>query len=376
VQYDQPTLVIDHLPAADLNIIPGLSTLNEAELAAAGERRPEVPIFLATAACLAHNLLAPAMNYPPSGILLDGEGARCTGAAAALAMGCVDLDLRKRLRGEYVRDRLNDVCCRHDWPVVLNLFAGHPPRVTAQWAESPGPKNAILPLGEYATLSLATNPGFNLISSAEPAAPLGALRGVAQKLIPAYFEDLCKRRLWIDRRTKTHPQDILHDMADWIQRAGGNPRPVIAAQNVLWVGGKKPERLFLELIFRLYDGGHIQMIGEGYRRRKRGVPAIECRLMDILSATNMQRSASEDKQAVVTSPSVSQGEQAVLWVPVLAINRVLGRQGAPAVNLRRILDALQGKEGFLGEAEDGWLFDKVWWAAQYKKRGPGKGLTK
>jgi hypothetical protein len=84
----------------------------------------------------------------------------------------------------------------------------------------------------------------------------------------------------------------------------------------------------------------------------------------------------EGEQAVITAPLISKSEQAALWVHVLEVNRLLGRQGAPAVNRPRILDALQGKEGFLGEAEECWLFEKAWWIAQYKKRSHGKGLTK
>jgi hypothetical protein len=90
--------------------------------------------------------------------------------------------------------------------------------------------------------------------------------------------------------------------------------------------------------------------------------------MDGQATANVQTAVSEETPAGVIATLAPQGEHEAFWVPVQEINRVLGRQGAPAVNLQRVLDALQGKEGFLSEAEDGWLFDKTWWTKQYKQR--------
>ena len=88
-------------------------------------------IIWAVAGCIIHNLVAAAMHYPACGILLDGPGAEITGAAAAKALGCLQLDLRQRDRRETVLERINRTCVRHDWPAVLSPPESRALRVTS-----------------------------------------------------------------------------------------------------------------------------------------------------------------------------------------------------------------------------------------------------
>jgi len=141
------------------------------------------------------------MHYPACGILLDGPGAEIIGAAAAKALGCVEIDLRHRDRHETVLERINRACVRHDWPAVPSCPESRALQVTDQWVESPGVRSAVMSLNPYAALSLATNPGFHLIHSPESAAPLGILSRVATKVIPVHLHDLCVRKLSFDLAT-------------------------------------------------------------------------------------------------------------------------------------------------------------------------------
>ena len=87
----RPLITDDCVPAMRLED-PRLDLLRE-DLEILSASRPEVAIFWAVAAGIVHNLLAPAMHAPACGILLDGQGAEITGAAAAKALGCIEVDL-------------------------------------------------------------------------------------------------------------------------------------------------------------------------------------------------------------------------------------------------------------------------------------------
>jgi hypothetical protein len=143
-------------------------------------------------------------------------------------------------------------------------------------------------------------------------------------------------------------------MANWFERQEGNPKAVLRAEQVLQPGDEKQAgRLFIELVFRLYDSGRIKMDLDGFRKRAPkgcvGRPEIVVRPI---------------------SPSVAaaDGTRKALWLPVREISRLLGQQGAPAVNLERVAASLRGGAGFVGEEGDGWLFDAKWWANHYQIR--------
>jgi hypothetical protein len=335
---DGAPILVDNPPAADL-LEPYFRPFIPEELEALCAGRPEVSLFWALGAAILHNLLAPAMNHKPAGILLVGEGAQVAGPTLAKAMGCVEVDIRRPARGQSVLERLNVACARHGWPTLLSVPQGRFAQVTAEWAEAPGPKNAILTLKDYAALSLGTNVGFHVISSSEPAAPLDALRRAAAKLVPAYLLDVCSRKFWMDL-TAVRMQDILNDLADWFRREGGDPAAVCSVGNVLHIGGQQPWRLFVELVFRLYAGGHLNLVQDGFQPRHPAVPTI------------VYRSAPG-----TMPPSYS--------VPVGSLNQLLGRLGAPGINLSKILDSLKDVPEFLGANETGWLFEAGWWTARY-----------
>jgi hypothetical protein len=254
-------------------------------------------------------------------------------------MGCVEVDLRRPARGQSVLERLNAACGHHGWPTVLSVPQGRFAQVSAAWAEAPGPKNAILALKDFAALSLGTNVGFHLISSAEPAAPLDALRRAAAKLVPSYLLDMCRRKFWMDL-TAVRMQDILRDLATWFDKEAGDPAAVHSAGKVLHIGGQQPWRLFVELVFRLHDGGHLNLVQDGFQPRHPAVPTIVYR------------------PAPDTMPPS-------YLVPARSLNRLLGRLGAPGVDLNKILDSMKDAPGFLGENETGWLFEADWWTARY-----------
>jgi hypothetical protein len=331
-------LLVDHPPAANLRE-PLFRPFMPEELDALCADRPEVSVFWALGASILHNLLAPAANREPAGILLAGQGAQVIGPILAKAMGCVELNLRRPMRGQSVLEQINTACGRHDWPTVVSGPLVRPTQVTAEWAEASGPKNAIFSPNPYAALSLGTNVGFNVISGHEPAAPLDALRQAAAHLVPAYVADVCERKLWLGLRD-VRMRDILPDLADWFQRVGGDAAAVRGAENVLYVGGHQPWRLFVELVFRLCAAGHLDLARDGFQSRRPAVPTIVHRL------------------ASDTMPPA-------YVVPARSLNRLLGRLGAPAINLSKIQESLKDTPGFFGANETGWMFEEAWWQDRY-----------
>ncbi|MEI8375719.1 MAG: hypothetical protein WCJ35_23095 [Planctomycetota bacterium] len=348
IKYDGVPILVDHPPAANL-MEPYFRPFMQDELDALCVDRPEVSIFWAMGASILFNLLAPAMNHKPAGILLDGLGAQVTGPTLAKAMGCVKMDLRGPARGQSVLERINTVCSQHGWPTILSVPVGRLTRVSADWAEASGPKNAILSLNEYTALSLGTNTGFHVISSNEPAAPLGILCQAAFKLVPAYLQDICRRRFMIGL-TAVRMRDILRDLAIWFRDAGGDAAAVHRTENVLRIGGQEPWRLFIELVFRLYGGDHLHVVQEGFQSRHPAVPTIAYR-------------------------PVSDTMPASYSVPARSVNRLLGRLGEPGVNLSKILESLKDVPGFLGANEAGWTFEEGWWRGRYHEHCRQGGET-
>ena len=219
--------------------------------------------------------------------------------------------------------------------------------------ESPGRRNAILSLNPFAALSLATNPGFHVIHSTEPAAPLGPLGRVATKVIPVYLQDLCARKLWFDLAMRIRALDLLYDMAQWLGRRGGDPAAVKKAESVLFASGQSPHIPFLWLVYRLYDNGRLPVVRADF---------------DLVQRT---------KAAIVYQPSAAEMPDSV-WIPMRSLNRLLGTLEAPALDTTRISKSLEGQPGFLRVAEyrgeAGWVFEDSWWTARYREHcGTGGG---
>ena len=60
-------------------------------------------------------LLAPVLNCEPIGVLLDGQAADVTGRRVAQTLGCLEIPIKARSRGQSVLEMINDDCQRHDW---------------------------------------------------------------------------------------------------------------------------------------------------------------------------------------------------------------------------------------------------------------------
>jgi len=341
VRYALPPLVVDNPPAAHLAECGTLAFLhNQVEaLSTAGQ---ETSLLWSMAACIVHNLLVPAIRYQPAGILLDGIGAEIGGTAIAKVLGCLEIDWQARMREESALDRLDVVCTDHDWPAIVRMQPGRSTRTLGHWAHGPGPKNAIVMPGSYAALALATNPGFHLVTCSEPVAFSSTLRAAATKFIPNYLQDLCSRRRWINLGKDGLIQAILQDMADWFQREGGDKAAVLRAREILWAGVQQPWRAFMELLFRLYEEDHVQVVRAGYEPRRPAVPRI------------------------VYHPA-QDGLPPSAHVPLTPVNRLLNRMGLPGIDCGSVRTAAEKEPALLSADSTGLCFEAEWWTAQYRE---------
>jgi hypothetical protein len=345
VKYDHLVVLADDRAPAHQLTPP--ASVTRSQLAALSERTRESAIVWAMAACLIHNYLASKISAGRQyGTILDGEGAHVTGRTAALALGCVELDLRKPQRWRSRLERLSDAGRRHDWPILARLPDRAPTRVTAEWMDDAGVQNSILPLNEFDAPSVASHPRFFRIASAKPANPLGELQRAAAVIVPCYIQDLCQRNLWMDS-IREHPLfNVLTDLDSWFAKIGGNSRAVRAARRVLSIDSAAPWTTFLDVVFRLHAAGELRAIRHGFQPRSWKEPSI------VYCDADGQRPAA-------------------VWVSPMQVNSILASLDAPPLDLTAIQRSLESENVWLGAAkygdDDGWAFEESEWDDQVRR---------
>ena len=230
--------------------------------------------------------------------------------------------------------------------MVVRLPKMREPPTTDDWEDAPGTDNTILDPDPYTARVMVINTRFHLIRCEASTGVLGSLKGPSKKIIPGYLEDVCRRKLWIDRVTRTRIGDLLHDIAKWFKSASGDDKAVLRAGKLIVPGGQSACREFAQLVCRLRSDGKMRDCPEGQP------------LSDGLTPAIVRRAASESQPATV-------------WVPKGSINRLLSELGAPALDLPAITQSLKEEGVLLGEenlgAEPGWLVGGRWWETQQRK---------
>lgn len=165
-------------------------------------------LFWAVFAALAANVLAPAAGEPHRRIALSGHSGKRLGEIVARAIGAEQIDL-KAAGTEYP----------HRWPFLIE--AKESQLLMAAEGEEIGPY-AVAPCRETGGLWLVLQGGWLAIEENEALAARDDLLGaLAQRLLPAYLQDLCQRNL---RPTAGGEADwhraVLKDVAAYVERLG------------------------------------------------------------------------------------------------------------------------------------------------------------
>ena len=305
----------------------------------------EVAIAWAMLACIVHNVLAGFMGNRSCGVILDGASAQSTGPAVARVLGCAELNLRQRRPTLTMLERINDGCTRHAWPTVVRLADG-PTKVTADWIDSPGPRNAILSLDRHTALAVGSHPGFFTIRAFEPPVALGDLQKALVQLVPAYIQDVCARRLWIEQGAEHEVFNVLADIRGWFDRQGGDGAAVESARTVLSVDGLAPCNSFMDLAFHLRQQGQITYAVARWELPDEAPSALVC------------HSGKNDRPTL-------------MWLCGKAFNRVLARMNAPAMNLAAVEQSFKDAQVWFANEmyrdEEGILIDDAWYVCQERQ---------
>jgi hypothetical protein len=304
---------------------------------------PETQIIWAIAACVAHNLLAGNCLREPVGVVLDGQFAHSTGVSAAIALGCGDVDVTKRGNSSILQ-YVSTQCGAHDYLSVVKFGTRIKPQICTAWLDDSNIRRAVLPLPEYAAIAVSSHSGFVRIKSHEFPQPLGPLSSAAGWIIPAYLEDVCRRKKLIDVwARKNELLSVVNDMAEWLDGLGGNPNAIRAAENLFVFDAHAPAMALVELTERMRQLGDIECLEiQAHPDGPEKVPV----------ATIMHCSTADRPQCI----------QLRHWV----INEILRRKRVPAIRPVDVVADLETRSVLIGTIEEkqgtSWLIDSEWWA--------------
>ncbi len=306
------------------------------------QRSPETQFIWALAACVAHNLLSGNCVRKPFGVILDGRFALDTGVKAALALGCGLIDVARRGKAS-ILEFVSTECGAHDCLSVVKFSGKTKPQITAEWLDDPNLRRAVLPLPPYAAIAVSSHSGFVRIRSTEFPQPLGRLYFAAQWIVPSYLADVCRRKKLVDIWARENELlSVLKDMSQWIDRIGGKPRAVLAAEKLIEFDSQTPALAFVELTEKMRMAGDIGgMDGQA----------------DTATATKspiaiIKHGATADQSHYV---------QVRHWV----INEVLSEKRVPAIRPSDVQADLESRSALLGviheESGTSWKIDAEWW---------------
>ena len=316
-------------PARTLNAPEPLSTKT---LETLSDPNDEVYLFWATAAAIAHNVIAPALHRSPIGILLDGAGAQSIGAAVAVVLGCPEKVMkhtRSSLAGE-----IEQFMGAHQWPALLSLSSA----TAGPWVAASPPCNCLVPVNWATARVLGIRNTWCTLRSDRKLGSMQLVTQAAAKILPAYIQGLCERQLWLDD-TSTHlVEAVLNDMAEWFGQQGGAQSVVRKAHRMLELPAKPgPATHFRELLQKLQETGALGFTRAGFERRKDTQP----RMLYI------------------------EGTIPGIWIPQDMFHDVVVAQAAPAPDTLLITKSLKAEGALLGETvhrdDLGWLVTEQWW---------------
>lgn len=286
-------------------------------------------LFWATAAAVLSNLIAPAFGERPRAVALVGEGAVAIGEAVAAAMGSLMHPIRD---AQEAREAV-DVESTHRWPVVFQVVTRLQRRHQQMLleAESPHGRHAVMRVDWYQGMTFALTGSWHVVAGETGGKVAPQLREVASKLLPAYLQDLCERGLGMDlwpERADSFLEDVLEDLARFVDQQYGNGEDVLAALKVLWPGD---------------DDGHAAALGELLVR------FIQAGDLDVVDETAGTR------PALLRVP-----EDEGLLLPHATWHRLLRRRQVPLPDAARVGAALAQAGVLIENRDEGWVISEAW----------------
>lgn len=233
--------ISEHSPAADFQ--PPQDLRKEA-VARLSQRSRDGRIFWAMTACITHNVLGRLMAYTPRGIGLVGKGAETIGRMAALALGCLELDVPGGCTPKEFVETLERAATCHGWSFFVTMSGLRRPddcrrKMNTSFAAArciTSVPSDVLRRGDYRK--------WILIRSERSLGTLDYLIRHAHRILPAYLHDLLARRC--PRHTEADPCSspeairlnlLLHDLSTWFELQGGDGELVREAGRLIEIDG-------------------------------------------------------------------------------------------------------------------------------------------
>jgi hypothetical protein len=312
---------------------PARSIEEPAELSAEVLERGSPP-FWAAMATMIGNIIAPAASEPRHGIALDGEPARELMEAIALALDC-----REHVLGN-IRDvrQLIDEEHDHGWPVYARRGDGLQRRAWKEFLRVPSERNLITPLDWYEARIMALHGDWHVLRADQVNEKSRDIRVLSRQFVPAYLRHFCTGALLRDRWNRplgSFSQELLRDMASFVDACGGDKRAVETAAEYIWpatVDGNG--QAMAELLVRFLADGTLKIIAE---------------------------SSGASRVAVLRE----RGDD-TYYLADTALTRVFSRYATPPLPTHRVTAAFHSASALVQQDEQGWTLSKEWLQKQQR----------
>lgn len=324
----------DRVPARDL---PAPGVMPRKHIETLSEQNDETRIFWAMAACVAANIIAPAVNRNQLPILLDGHGAQGVGSSAAVRLGCTELNTGMK-KGR------NDPCTviggyntPHSWPTVVS------PEIIriGSWIDKKAAQNCIFSVPWILARVLALRGRVNIISQRRKLGSMQLAHHAAPYVLPNYIQDLYRRNILIPDERPDLVIDVLADLATWFGRIGGDRKAIEAASQIVYAPNSRPAAdYFCELVFRLHSTGSLKFSHAAIDKTRSAILMVD------------------------------KGEN-LIWISQDQFSDAVKRAGALAPDLLLVTKSLADSGVLLAEPEcrqeQGWLIRGDWWNSKLEK---------
>lgn len=329
--FDDDNLPGQHLPSP--GAFPAKHKMTLSEL------NDETQLVWATAACVAGNVIAPAVNSKPVSTLFDGEGGRTAGASIAANLGCIVTD--KRVTTKNFCRNLALTRGEHRWPLVVHYANSVMEEKYIDEAQGD-----LLLLPDMTNLIVGIRGRHQLIRNKRRLGTAKTTQAASSYLIGHYIQDLCSRNLLLYHEFDDIAQNVLTDMREWFFRLGGNPEAVEHARDILITPGtREPCDYFIDLVFNLFEKGAMRYERTAFTPRKAKQPQI-------------LQIDGQDKPSHV-------------WVDQDAFAEEAKRAGSLAPDLLLITKSLQDSNVLVDEPilgrKRGWLLHEDWWNVELSR---------
>jgi len=341
VQEDRAHVVDDYAPGLELEP----PAVPPPDIALLMKDTPPNRMFWATTACVAANVLAPAISQPIAGVGVLGHGALLNVKPAAQVLGCRRFEVSANYgkQNHYFADRINAIIDRHKWPVICDSTKILK-RVLDEWLGGNYIHNAFLHMTEEQANIWSVIDDWRFIREDTPIEGSPAVQLYGKYVLPLWLERICSHRLELNSDDDIYVYRVLDDLADMMESYGNGDfiRDCRSHLDDVTTIDESAFRFAL-YIYKLIEEGYLTFAHEGHEGNE------NTKFANIIRIDNDE-----------LPPGI--------FVPRDAITRSLIRHGVSVPDPGRITQALQAAGALdreiVYDGLIGWFIVESWWSRQ------------